>query len=262
MSKKIKEAFNELHADPVLIEKTKKIIIQEKKPVVSFFQWKYVLVPSLVLLITISLWAGYPHLRSTPSEQAEGNSYFTILNKPPEEIPQGLMDYQPLTQDQIFDFASIIVHAEITGFKWVRLENEREFFRYRTIVTAKVLNSYKGDAVIGHEIEILLPVAIPGYGGDDGVWIEDNMTVQSLKKGMNAFFFAKEFDDQDYVGETQNRFPARDICKYGTQWGEEYILPEYNGTYTYFSDTFTSLKHLDNRASFEEIESIIAQHIQ
>jgi hypothetical protein len=158
------------------------------------------------------------------------------------------------SEDELYTFANTIFYGRAEGFKWVVLENEKDsFFRYRTIVSVKILNNYKGDIQMGKTIDILLPISISGTGSGSGV--EDNENASKLSKGSKAFFFVKKFNNEDTIMNGSTTIKTRDICSYGTGWGNQYILPNENGKFNYI---FTSSQEL----SFNAMEDTIKNKVK
>jgi hypothetical protein len=188
-----------------------------------------------------------------------------ILSHPPIVNPfgSGQADYSLAvapTEKALYAYANAILYGKVEGFKWVVLEKEKDpHFRYRTIVSVKILSAYKGDIAQDKTIDILLPVSISGNGG--GTMVEDNENACRLKKGSEAFFFAKQYTDSDLIGDSSWNLHAKDICSYGTDYGDQYILPNKDDQFNYIFTASQELS-LSQELSFQDTESIIKSKVK
>lgn len=193
---------------------------------------------------------------------------FEILENPPENLPIGIFaDYQPLIEEQVFAFADIITYGQVVDLKWVKTDMDYyiDYLSYRTIVTVKVINQYKGDIKSEEEVEILLPVAI---SGESNQWIEDNNIVTKLSVGSKAFFFAKESGPEDYLESQKMGVLKKDVCKYSIQWGEEFVILQKGRDYIH-SYMFKSLRRpgsefepSESKSSFSDVENMIKKYVE
>ncbi|NLP15290.1 MAG: hypothetical protein GX383_12615 [Clostridium sp.] len=234
-------------------------------------------------------------VKSSPSSNAK----FEILDSPPQIDCNFLMDYDPLSEGEVFRFADIIIFGQVKDFKWVKINSRNfietldtpnfyDYFRYQTIATVKVIKAYKGDIEMDDTLEILLPVIV--YGNKtvgNKIWAEDNTIAQNLEIDSRAFFFARDNTGKRIYKDTWG-FDLEDICKYSTEWGEEFIIAEKDDRYIYsgmfktlqsardiYSNIFEpscTLGILENRsqsfecyiptATFEEIEDMIEKYVK
>jgi hypothetical protein len=234
-------------------------------------------------------------VKSSPSSNAK----FEILDSPPQINYDFLMDYDPLSEDEVFRFADIIIYGQVEDFKWVKINgrnyienpnppNFYDCFRYQTIATVKVIKAYKGDIKKDDILEILLPVIVYGNKAvDKKIWVEDSAIVRNLEIGSRAFFFARDNTGKKIYKDAWG-FDLEDICKYSTQWGEEFVIAEKGDGYIYssmfktlqsardiYSNTFEPswtpgilenrsqlFEHYIPTATFEEIEDMIEKYVK
>lgn len=202
---------------------------------------------SVILLIAgIFVWQHiYYNLVSSTSD-------FKIVVHKPIAFPfsaksAGSIAIAPSEED-LYSFANTELYGQVEGFEWVILNKQKDpNLQYMSIVSVKVLNSYRGDIKPGETIKILLPVSISGTG--DGSMVEDNENACRLKKGSEAFFFIKKYGEEDTVMNGTSPMLTKDICGYGVGWGNQYIVPNENGKFNY---PFAA-----GQLSYQDMEQII-----
>lgn len=157
------------------------------------------------------------------------------------------------SEKDLYSFANTNLYGKVEGFEWVILNKQKDpNLQYMTIVSVRILNCYRGDIKPGETIKILLPISISGTGG--GNMVEDNENACRLKKGSEAFFFVKEYAEEDAVMNGTSPILSKNICKYGVGWGNQYIVPNENGKFHYL---FTS-----GQLSFQDMEQLIKSKIR
>jgi hypothetical protein len=222
-------------------------IVAPKKKKTAFFA--AITACLILLVITGSIFASQMFGGTIYS-----NNKFRIIDHAPTVLPFGshVQEHSIAvapSEDELYSTANVILYGEVESFKWVVLKQESDALsRYRTIVTVKVLNIYSGRIQAGQTIDILLPISISGTG--TGTVVEDNENACKLKKGSEAFFFTEEYGNEDTVMDGSSLVQSKDICQYGTGWGNQYIILNENGKFNY---PFAQTQGL----SFKNMEDII-----
>ncbi len=269
--------FNAIKEDSIHTQKK-----FEKKRTSLIWAWGF----ALLVIFGISFVCLFSSpFRTNPKDfQSQANiiplptDKFEILENPPNSIYSSHFDYTPLAESAIFYFSDVITYAKVENLRWLRKRDTEGKYtlnttltpvtfealtEWRTLATVRVIKAYKGSIEKGEALDILLPIAI-----SDGLYVEDNQIIQNIKVGSEAFFFAQDNGiPKTYIDPDVTNLDIKDICRYSTRWGEEFVILKQGNKYIY-SNTFSSLQSMhDNddailqNATFRQIEDMIKKYV-
>jgi len=254
--KKYKQAMDHIKTSSNFNERTKKLLSnntvkKEKYQKIIKFRYGYgILVACLLLVFFIPMAFNNSQIELTNST---GNVKVKYVNRFPNISSSNNLVW--LSEEEIFNERNTsIFKGEILDIKNIKIDMGGRYKHYRSIVSIKLIESYRGNERVGDVIKILMPGPI-----NMDIWVEDTEVVSSMRVGDKGIFMPIKYDETHIYRENDSTLYLTDISEYGFMDGERYAFIEKENEIIYAKWAFESIS---KPMSLEDIEEYILDMIK
>ena len=157
------------------------------------------------------------------------------------------MDLIWLTEEQIFsEYQTEIFSVTITDVRNIRgtMNGQQS---YRAIAAITVDKVYRGSAVAGDTVTVLLPCSI-----GNGEWVEDTGVVSKMRSGMTGIFMPIKYGEDDYLSSVTSMLYLGDLAEYGFLDGERYAFIDTGEGLVFAQWAFESIRDAETLGDIEQ----------
>lgn len=172
-----------------------------------------------------------------------------------ENLTETGNDLVYLTEQELFTaWNTDIFRGEIVSIRNIEIDSGSVWKEYRAIVKIRVEKVFRGTAVVGDTISILLNSPI-----DMNIWVEDNDVVEKMRVGQTGIFMPLKYDENSIYSTNNKQIDLRDLAEYGFLDGVRYAFLEADNGLQFAKWAYESIS---SATTLDEIERYIVEMIK